>query len=79
MSSSGRLQKAVEITIAAGYQIDREAFEFLSAISNIHDPADLMNKALQKMQETQEKPLFIQKSFLEPLLKEPETQKETKI
>jgi DNA polymerase II small subunit len=72
MSSSGRLQKAVEITIAAGYQIDREAFEFLNSISNIHDPADLMNKALQKMEETQEKPLFIQKSFLEPLLKQQE-------
>ncbi len=79
MSSLGRLQKAVEITIAAGYQIDREAFEFLSSISNIHNPEDLMNKALQKMQETQEKPLFIQKSFLEPLLKQPEPQNETQI
>lgn len=76
MSKLGRLQKAVEITIAAGYQIDKEAFEFLSSVSNIHDPTDLINKAIEKMEETQEKPLFIEKSVLEPLLKQPEFKKE---
>ncbi len=76
MSNLGRLQKAVEITIAAGYQIDKEAFEFLSSVSNTHDPTDLVNKAIQKMEETQEKPLFIEKSILEPLLKQPELKRE---
>jgi DNA polymerase II small subunit len=72
MSEPGRLQKAVETTIAAGYQIDREAFEFLSAISATDDPTAVISRALQKMEELEEKPLFIDKSFLEALLKQPE-------
>ena len=72
MSEPGRLQKAVETTIAAGYQIDKEAFEFLSTISATDDPTAVISKALQKMEELEEKPLFIGKSFLEALLKQPE-------
>ena len=30
MSDAGKLQKAVGLTIEAGYQINKEAFEFLS-------------------------------------------------
>jgi len=68
MSITGRLQKAVEITIAAGYQIDKEAFEFLTSISDVDDPTELMNKALKKIEQIEDKPLFIKKSFLESLL-----------
>src|SRR5690554_6501581 len=76
MSISGRLQKAVEITVAAGYQIDREAFEFLSVISATDDPADLINRVLYKIEQTENKPLFIEKKMLETLLKKPEIVKE---
>ncbi len=79
MSISGRLQKAVEISIAAGYQIDKEAFEFLSAIAATHDPEDLMNRAIQKIEQIQEKPMFIEKGFLEPLLNQSETQEPVSI
>jgi DNA polymerase II small subunit len=72
MIESGRLQRAVEKTIAAGYQLDREAFEFLSTIAATDDPTAVMGKALQKMEELEEKPLFINKSFLEALLTQPE-------
>jgi len=72
MIESGRLQRAVEKTIAAGYQLDREAFEFLSTIAATDDPAAVMGKALQKMEELEDKPLFINKSFLEALMTQPE-------
>lgn len=73
MGDSGSLQRAVENTITAGYQIDREAFEFLSVISTTDDPAELMNKALKRIEELEEKPIFISRSFLESII-EPNTQ-----
>jgi hypothetical protein len=63
MNELGKLQKAVEITIAAGYQIDREAFEFLSSDSIVDDPTAVMAKALQKIECLEEKPMFIGKVF----------------
>jgi DNA polymerase II small subunit len=67
MNDSGRLQKAVEKTIAAGYQINREAFEFLST-NAINDPTELICKALKRIEELEEKPIFIDKSFLESVI-----------
>ncbi len=67
MSAQERLQKAIEATIEAGYQLDSEAFEFLSQNSKINDPVDVMNSALQKLQVLEEKPFFIDKLFLETL------------
>jgi DNA polymerase II small subunit len=68
MMEQGRLQKAVEITIAAGYQIDKDAFEFLTTISAVDDPSDIMSKALQKIECLEEKPLFICRTLLESVL-----------
>ena len=76
MSESRRLQRAVEITIAAGYQLDRGAFEFLSNMAATDDPTAAMGKALLKMEKLEEKPLFIDKSFLEALLTQPEPAEE---
>lgn len=73
MSETGRLQRAVEITMAAGYQIDREAFDFLNALSATDDPEAVMNRALQKIEELQNKPMFIGKSFLEQVFQETQT------
>jgi DNA polymerase II small subunit len=72
MSEKEKLQQAIETTIAAGYQLNRDAFEFLSIVAATDDPTAIMNKALQRIEELEEKPLFIDRSFLETLLKQPE-------
>ena len=67
MSASDKLQRAIEATVAAGYQLNSEAFEFLSENSSTNDPVDIMNSALLKLQDLEEKPFFIDKVFLETL------------
>ena len=79
MSEREKLQKAIETTIAAGYQLNRDAFEFLSIVAATDDPTAIMNKALQRIEELEEKPLFIDRSFLETLLKQPEPSGERQI
>ena len=68
MSEKEKLQKAIEATIIAGYQLNSEAFEFLSQNSDITDPVGIINLALQKLADLQEKPFFIDKVFLETLV-----------
>ena len=63
MSEKEKLQKAIEATIEAGYQLSSEAFEFLSTNSSIIDPVDITNLAVQRMADLQEKPFFIEKEF----------------
>ncbi|MEM3700382.1 MAG: DNA-directed DNA polymerase II small subunit [Candidatus Bathyarchaeia archaeon] len=70
MSQNEKLHKAVELTIEAGYQLDKEAFEFLSSLATTEDPTEIISKALQKIGMLTEKPLFIGKTFLEQLIKE---------
>jgi len=70
LSEGERLQKAVSLTIAAGYQIDKEAFNFLNTVSQTEDPIKLMEEAIQKIGVLTEKPLFIRRSFLEEVAKE---------
>ncbi|MGQ9624718.1 MAG: DNA-directed DNA polymerase II small subunit [Candidatus Bathycorpusculaceae bacterium] len=65
-----RLQKAVEATIAAGYQLDKEAFEFLKIIAATQDPIKVVNRALERMESQKEKALFIGRNFLEALMKD---------
>jgi len=71
MSQREKLQAAVQTTMAAGYQLNREAFEFLTAFAVSGDPAEMVHRALQKMEELEEKPLFIGKEFLETLIAQP--------
>jgi DNA polymerase II small subunit len=70
MNRKEKLQKAIEATIAAGYQLNSEAFEFLSQTSEIADPVDIMNLAFQRIQELPEKLFFIEKGFLENLVQQ---------
>ena len=70
MSEKEKLQKAIEATIIAGYQLNSEAFEFLSQNSDITDPVGIINLALQKLADLQEKPFFIDKVFLETLVQQ---------
>jgi DNA polymerase II small subunit len=79
MSERERLQKAIETTIAAGYQLDSGAFEFLSIVAATDDPTVIMHKALQRIEELEEKPLFIDRSFLETLLEQPEPSEERQV
>jgi DNA polymerase II small subunit len=76
MSEREKLQRAVAATIAAGYQLNSEAFELLSTVAVKDDPATIMSRALQRIEELEEKPVFIDKSFLESLLKPLETVEE---
>jgi DNA polymerase II small subunit len=70
MSETEKLQKAVALTIAAGYQLDKEAFEFLKLIAAGEDLSKIMDRALKKIAALSEKPLFIDRVFLENLLEE---------
>jgi DNA polymerase II small subunit len=79
MSEREKLQRAVEATIAAGYQLNSEAFELLSTAAVKDDPTAIMSKALQRIEELEEKPLFIDKSFLETLLKPSENIEEEQV
>ena len=76
MSEAEKLQKAVELTIEAGYQINKEAFEFLSTLAITQDPTEIMSKAIHKIEDLKEKPLFIDRSFLEHLVESSEPKKE---
>ena len=67
---SERLQKAVLNVIAAGYQLDKEAFDFLGIFSQTEDPTKLTEEAVKKIETLSEKPLFIGKEILEEIAKE---------
>jgi len=73
---SEKLQKAVSNVIAAGYQLDKEAFDFLGTLSQTEDPIKLTEEAVKKIETLSEKPLFIGKEFLEEIAKETLTKKE---
>ena len=66
-----KLQQAIESIIMAGYQINSEAFEFLCKNAENNDPICIVNQALEKIQALQEKPMFIEKCFLETLIQAP--------
>ncbi len=68
MSMREKLQRAIQATIAAGYQLNSEAFEFLCQNCETSDPVTIMNLAFERIQELQEKPMFIERGFLEALL-----------
>ncbi|MCK5628162.1 DNA-directed DNA polymerase II small subunit [Candidatus Bathyarchaeota archaeon] len=72
MSEKDKLQKAVKSTLEAGYQVDIEAFDFLKKLSLNDDPILIMQKALLRISELEEKTTVIDRSLLETLQKQPE-------
>lgn len=76
MSEPEKLQKAVELTISAGYQLNKDAFDFLSMVSSTEDPAVIVLRAIKQMNDLEEKPMFLEKRFLEEILKPLEPNKE---
>jgi len=67
---SEKLQEAVSFAIAAGYQLDKEAFELLKKLSETRDPFALIKEAIKRIELLSEKPLFIGRGFLEEVTKE---------
>lgn len=65
MSEHRKLQDAVSLTLTAGYHLDAEAFNLLTAISKTGDPLKLVEATLEKLEALAEKPLFISKALLE--------------
>ena len=76
MNETEKLQKAVELAIDAGYQLNKEAFEFLNLVSATEDPTELMSKAIQEIETLEKKPLFIGRNLLEELVKRAEPARE---
>lgn len=76
MNETEKLQKAVALTVAAGYQLDKEAFDLLNAVAATEDPTQIVSRAIQKIETHKEKPLFINRSLLEELIKKPQPTKE---
>ena len=70
MSGNERLQKAIEATIIAGYQLSSDAFEYLSQNCQATDPLAIMNMVLHEMKSLKEKPFFIEKIFLENMVRQ---------
>jgi len=68
---SDRLQKAVAGTIEAGYQFDSEAFALLETLSRVEDPVSLMERIVKKLDELEQKPLYITRDFLEESMTAP--------
>ncbi len=70
MSGKERLQKAIEATIIAGYQLSSDAFDFLSNNCEATDPLAIMNMVLYEIEKLENKPFFIDKIFLENMVKQ---------
>jgi DNA polymerase II small subunit len=68
MVENERLQKAIEATIIAGYQLSSDAFDYLCHTCEGTDPLAIMNMVLHEMRDLKEKPFFIEKVFLQNMV-----------
>ena len=66
---SERLQKAVSHTMRAGFQLDVEAFTLLETLSRTEDPVVLMENITKKIDEAEQKPLFITRNLIEEFIR----------
>jgi DNA polymerase II small subunit len=64
------LRKAVSLIVGAGYQIDKEAFEFLKGASETIDLDLLIRDIIKEVDEHSNNPLFINREILERKMKE---------
>jgi DNA polymerase II small subunit len=65
MDEQERLQHALSLSLAAGYHLEKEAFNLLALVSTTEDPLELMKLALKRLEAAEEKPFFIDRNFLE--------------
>jgi DNA polymerase II small subunit len=71
MSEGEKLQKVISFTLESGFQLDKEAFEFLNIVAKTEDPLNLMEEVIKKIRDLPQKPLFINRVFLEAVKKKP--------
>ena len=45
-----KIRNALELSISAGYQLDKEAFEFLRTLATTEDPTQIIGDAIQQME-----------------------------
>jgi len=76
MSNTEKLQKAVATTIAAGYQLDKDAYDFLETLAETEDPTKIIDAVMEKIKEIKESTPFINKSLLKRLIEKSEPPKE---
>lgn len=69
VNETEKLQKAIELAISAGYQLNKDAFEFLSMLAATEDPTDVVAEAIRHMENGQERRFFIDKELLQEQLK----------
>ncbi len=76
MSEYKKVQQAVSSSLAAGYHLEKDAFNLLTEISKTQDPVKLIEAALKRLESLKENPFSISKSILEEIAKQafPETQ-----
>ncbi|MEM1514477.1 MAG: DNA-directed DNA polymerase II small subunit [Candidatus Bathyarchaeia archaeon] len=67
--SEENLKRAISLIVEAGYQVDKEAFEFLKAISNQENLDFLLKHMLKEMEKSPNKPLFITRKIIEEKIK----------
>ncbi len=72
MNNKEKLQRAVNKTIESGYQLNSDAFEFLSKNILEKDPVNIINKVIKKINKLDKKPVFIDKTILEQVINQPE-------
>ena len=65
LSEDRRIQEAVSLSLSAGYQLDRDAFGFLSTLSKTQNPLRLMEAVLERLGRQEDKPLVLSKDLLE--------------
>ncbi len=70
MTQETPLQKAVSFIIEAGYQIDKEAFDFLKNLPENVNLDPLIKAAVEELEKLPDKPLFINRAILERKAKE---------
>lgn len=76
MSDTGKLQKAIAATIAAGYQLDKDAYDFLKSLADAEDPTEIIKTVMDKIKELTEPSPFISKSLLQQMIEKSESNKE---
>jgi len=59
------LRTAISILIGAGYQVDKEAFDFLKGMSEETDLNIFVRSVIEEVEKVPEKPLIIKREFLE--------------
>ena len=70
MEQSEELRKAISLLIDAGYQIDKEAFEYLKNLPQSLDLNSLIATIIEELNKLQVKPLFINRKLLEKTAEE---------